>query len=106
MDPLAMGGDLLSDTVRPAHRSCNSRHGARMGNALRAYVKRPPSWPEKPTVAPKVEPTFEGLEEAEDVAVCCHCGEPFGGKARGSRSAVIDASGNLAHKGCASTLRT
>ena len=33
--PLGLGGDLLTDQVAVAHRGCNSRHGAKVGNILR-----------------------------------------------------------------------
>jgi 5-methylcytosine-specific restriction endonuclease McrA len=32
--PAAMGGDTTLDNCRPAHRSCNARAGAQLGNAL------------------------------------------------------------------------
>lgn len=34
--PIGLGNPLLTDQVGPAHRSCNSSHGAKLGNMLRA----------------------------------------------------------------------
>lgn len=39
--PMGLGGELLTDHLGMAHRSCNSRHGARVGNILRG--KRTPT---------------------------------------------------------------
>jgi hypothetical protein len=47
--PLGVGGALLTDQIAPAHRRCNSSHGARLGNVLRSG--RAPA-PEPPTAMP------------------------------------------------------
>ena len=49
LNPLATGGALLTDAVAVAHYGCNSSHGAKLGNAMRAgrarqqKVRRPPA---------------------------------------------------------------
>ena len=41
--PIGAGGDLLTDQLAPAHRGCNSSHGAKLGNKLRGVQRQRPA---------------------------------------------------------------
>lgn len=41
LSPLGLGGAVVTDQLAPAHRGCNSRSGAVLGNKLRKFKDRP-----------------------------------------------------------------
>lgn len=77
--PAAVRGRALPtiDQVRPAHRSCNSSHGARLGNEMRAGRLRvgppPPASSPKPAPAPVPPPVPRGVHHpwVEEMADEC-----------------------------------
>lgn len=62
LEPIALGGQVMTDQVAVAHRGCNSRHGARMGNAMRAAGVKSRA----PEASPQVRPTLHVATEEED----------------------------------------